>query len=158
MIGCVSLLSAMNKKKENSESIIKYFMVQSVGSIILVLAIAGSIFYWSYISFISVMLLGLCLKLGLFPVYMWLPGVIGGLSWIGCFFVSCFQKVAPFAILFDIYSDPMKRWLIFIGMSCAVIGGVGGLNQVQIRRVFAYSSIHHIGWVCCILCLSDVYA
>lgn len=41
--------------------------------------------------------------------------------------------------------------LIIIGILSTLIGGWGGLNQTQLRKILAYSSIAHLGWIVLVL-------
>lgn len=48
--------------------------------------------------------------------------------------------------------------LVLIGLVSILVGGWGGLNQTQARKVLAYSSIAHLGWIVLILQLAPVIA
>nr|YP_010614638.1 NADH dehydrogenase subunit 2 [Chiasmodon niger]WAS35213.1 NADH dehydrogenase subunit 2 [Chiasmodon niger]WNH18384.1 NADH dehydrogenase subunit 2 [Chiasmodon subniger]WNH19489.1 NADH dehydrogenase subunit 2 [Kali kerberti] len=101
--------------------------------------------------------LALALKIGLAPVHAWLPEVLQGLDLTTGIILSTWQKLAPFALLLQIHpSNSMV--LIMLGLTSALVGGWGGLNQTQLRKILAYSSIAHLGWMTLVLQFSPSLA
>nr|YP_009444695.1 NADH dehydrogenase subunit 2 [Lepomis punctatus]ATU84917.1 NADH dehydrogenase subunit 2 [Lepomis punctatus]QBY36193.1 NADH dehydrogenase subunit 2 [Lepomis punctatus] len=98
----------------------------------------------------TIITLALALKIGLAPVHSWLPEVLQGFDLTTGLILSTWQKLAPFALLLQMQpTEPTL--LIILGLSSTLIGGWGGLNQTQLRKVLAYSSIAHLGWMILIL-------
>nr|YP_009257139.1 NADH dehydrogenase subunit 2 [Accipenser platorynchus]YP_009257152.1 NADH dehydrogenase subunit 2 [Scaphirhynchus albus x Scaphirhynchus platorynchus]YP_009434470.1 NADH dehydrogenase subunit 2 [Scaphirhynchus suttkusi]ATE89259.1 NADH dehydrogenase subunit 2 [Scaphirhynchus albus]ANG43987.1 NADH dehydrogenase subunit 2 [Accipenser platorynchus]ANG43997.1 NADH dehydrogenase subunit 2 [Scaphirhynchus albus x Scaphirhynchus platorynchus]ANG44036.1 NADH dehydrogenase subunit 2 [Accipenser plat len=91
--------------------------------------------------------MALALKIGLAPVHYWLPEVLQGLDLTTGLILSTWQKLAPFALIYQISQVMNPTLMITLGLSSAVIGGWGGLNQTQLRKILAYSSIAHLGWM-----------
>lgn len=88
----VPFFSGVGLSKE-LESVAKYFIVQAVGSVILLTgSLVGFIYYGSifvgYASFAdiccSLVVLGLVIKMGLVPFHFWVPRVISGIRWVRC--------------------------------------------------------------------------
>lgn len=52
------------------------------------------------------------------------------------------QKVAPLYLL----AVRFGSILFVVGGLSALVGALGGLNQVHLRKLLAYSSISHLGW------------
>nr|YP_009907328.1 NADH dehydrogenase subunit 2 [Neodontobutis hainanensis]QLI53782.1 NADH dehydrogenase subunit 2 [Neodontobutis hainanensis] len=98
----------------------------------------------------TIITLALALKIGLAPLHTWLPEVLQGLDLTTGLILSTWQKLAPFALLLQI---PLQNQTILIMMALAstLIGGWGGLNQTQLRKIMAYSSIAHLGWMIIII-------
>uniref|UniRef100_Q9T6E9 NADH-ubiquinone oxidoreductase chain 2 n=2 Tax=Amphilophus TaxID=61818 RepID=Q9T6E9_AMPCI len=94
--------------------------------------------------------LALALKIGLAPLHAWLPEVLQGLDLTTGLILSTWQKLAPFALLLQI-QPTNSNLLIFLGLASTLIGGWGGLNQTQLRKILAYSSIAHLGWMILVL-------
>uniref|UniRef100_UPI0030E3F079 NADH dehydrogenase subunit 2 n=1 Tax=Assiminea estuarina TaxID=2904674 RepID=UPI0030E3F079 len=159
LIGFLPML-VYQKKMSESESAVKYFIVQAMGSSFLMF---GSLmcynlsFSWEMVngefwSFgLMFLLCGLFVKMGLFPFHFWLPGVMAGLSWISCLLLATWQKIAPLFLLTVFMSSDLsyKVGLVVCLFSAgsALIGGVGGMSQSQLRALLAYSSIGHLGWI-----------
>ncbi len=137
------------------ESTIKYFLVQAFRAAMILNV--GLIQLWLCSSwsvscplkeFSSVILtLSLCLKLGLFPCHYWFPDVIQGLRFLQGLLLSTWQKVAPFIILINVSRLIRVKVLTILGCFSVLAGGWGGLNQSQIRKIMAFSSISHLGWI-----------
>lgn len=54
------------------------------------------------------------------------------------------QKIGPLHLMFSGLNR--NTFLLFLIITSCVVGGLGGLNQTQLRKVMAYSSINHISW------------
>nr|AXA45211.1 NADH dehydrogenase subunit 2 [Clionella kraussii] len=160
LIGFLPLL-VYQKSTSESESAVKYFIMQALGSSFLMfgsLVAFGSSFTWDFYSDfyfknlgLMVLVIGLCVKLGLFPFHYWLPGVMAGLPWFSCLLLTTWQKLAPLFLLLclleSMQSYKMIYMLCIISAGSSLVGGIGGMNQTQIRALLAYSSIAHLGWM-----------
>nr|APH08706.1 NADH dehydrogenase subunit 2 [Pygmaeconus traillii] len=160
LIGFLPMLMHQKNISE-SESAMKYFVVQALGSSLLVfgsLMIFSISFSWeiyvmsSYYKIgLYILLGGLCIKLGIFPFHFWLPGVMAGLSWLSCILLATWQKLAPLFLLLCIFelnkTQLMFYFLGVVSVGSSITGGLGGMNQTQIRALLAYSSIGHLGWM-----------
>nr|YP_010372524.1 NADH dehydrogenase subunit 2 [Yunnanilus niger]UPE50039.1 NADH dehydrogenase subunit 2 [Yunnanilus niger]UZC53625.1 NADH dehydrogenase subunit 2 [Yunnanilus niger] len=93
----------------------------------------------------------LALKIGLAPMHFWLPEVLQGLDLLTGLILSTWQKLAPFALIMQVAPAIDPLMLTALGLMSTLIGGWGGLNQTQIRKILAYSSIAHMGWMMIIL-------
>nr|YP_010379932.1 NADH dehydrogenase subunit 2 [Myripristis vittata]UDF87741.1 NADH dehydrogenase subunit 2 [Myripristis vittata] len=94
----------------------------------------------------TILTMALALKIGLAPVHAWLPEVLQGLDLTTGLLLSTWQKLAPFALILQIQPNNPTT-LIFLGLASTLVGGWGGLNQTQLRKILAYSSIAHLGWM-----------
>uniref|UniRef100_A0A518N0D6 NADH-ubiquinone oxidoreductase chain 2 n=1 Tax=Maculabatis arabica TaxID=2599776 RepID=A0A518N0D6_9CHON len=142
-----------------TEATTKYFLTQATASATLLFAgvinawLTGQ---WSITEITSpisatIMFLALAMKIGLAPLHFWLPEVLQGLSLLTGLILSTWQKLAPFAILLQLHHLLNPTLLMFMGTLSILVGGWGGLNQTQLRKILAYSSIAHIGWMIVIL-------
>nr|ARI50081.1 NADH dehydrogenase subunit 2 [Tectus virgatus] len=146
---------------QETESGVKYFIVQALGS---GLIMAGSLSCYNLLLSwevplgggfslgLLVLLSGLMVKLGSFPFHFWLPSVMAGISWFGCLILTTWQKVAPIFLLGVLVEGlrvevSLDVWIVVIAGLSSLVGGVGGMNQTQVRALLAYSSIGHVGWM-----------
>nr|WNH19997.1 NADH dehydrogenase subunit 2 [Discordipinna griessingeri] len=98
----------------------------------------------------TMIILALSLKIGLAPLHTWLPEVLQGLDLTTGLILSTWQKLAPLALLIQI---PLQNQTVIIALALTstLVGGWGGLNQTQLRKILAYSSIAHLGWMMLII-------
>nr|YP_009128148.1 NADH dehydrogenase subunit 2 [Hemiculterella sauvagei]AJO61353.1 NADH dehydrogenase subunit 2 [Hemiculterella sauvagei] len=99
----------------------------------------------------TMIITALALKIGLAPMHFWMPEVLQGLDLLTGLILSTWQKLAPFALIVQTAQavDPML--LTALGLASTLVGGWGGLNQTQLRKILAYSSIAHMGWMIIVL-------
>nr|YP_009104605.1 NADH dehydrogenase subunit 2 [Narcine entemedor]AIT70276.1 NADH dehydrogenase subunit 2 [Narcine entemedor] len=141
------------------EASTKYFITQATASAMLLFG--GTINAWltgqweltqttnqTTTMFIT---LALALKLGLAPMHFWLPEVMQGISLSTGMILATWQKLAPLAILLQLHQMLNPHLLTILGLTSIFVGGWGGLNQTQLRKILAYSSIAHLGWMVSIL-------
>nr|AWV84316.1 NADH dehydrogenase subunit 2 [Chilecicada sp. PL492] len=125
----------------SSESMIKYFIVQSMGSGLLFASIIiNGIF--DILSNYTIMF-SLLIKIGCPPFHMWFPSVMEGLSWLNCFLLSTIQKIAIMVLLSYLN---LNLIMLFVIISC-LWGSIGGLSYSSLRKIIAYSSIYNLGWI-----------
>nr|BAK23174.1 NADH dehydrogenase subunit 2 [Paedocypris sp. Banka Is.] len=95
----------------------------------------------------TLMTAALALKIGLAPVHFWMPEVLQGLSLPTGLIMSTWQKLAPFSLMLQVAPSTNPALLTTLGVLSTLIGGWSGLNQTQLRKILAYSSIAHMGWM-----------
>nr|YP_010265770.1 NADH dehydrogenase subunit 2 [Coquillettidia nigricans]UIS24524.1 NADH dehydrogenase subunit 2 [Coquillettidia nigricans] len=151
-INLLSFIPLMNKSKNNlmtSESSLKYFIVQAFASSFLLFSIIMMTFFninmiWqNNLNELLIMSI-LLLKMGTSPFHFWFPSVMEGLNWMNSFILMTWQKIAPMMLIS--YNQNYYFLLIPIILSM-MIGALGGLNQTSLRKLMAYSSINHLGWM-----------
>ena len=98
--------------------------------------------------------IGFFFKLGIAPFHMWLPDVYEGVSTITTLFFSVFPKFTIFIVffnfLFNVFGIFFNFWVylfLFSALLSSIIGTFGGLTQIKIKRLLAYSSINHVGFL-----------
>nr|YP_010032413.1 NADH dehydrogenase subunit 2 [Cicadetta abscondita]QOW07738.1 NADH dehydrogenase subunit 2 [Cicadetta abscondita] len=136
----VSFLPVMANKMSiyASESMIKYFIVQSMGSSLLLISIIINMM----IDFNYMIMISLMIKIGCPPFHFWYVSVIEGLSWMVCFILMTIQKIIPLIMLSYLDVDMS----LFVIMAC-IWGCIGGLGYSSMRKIIAYSSIYNLSWI-----------
>nr|YP_009058490.1 NADH dehydrogenase subunit 2 [Cirrhitichthys aprinus]BAP46354.1 NADH dehydrogenase subunit 2 [Cirrhitichthys aprinus] len=147
-------LMAQHHHPRAIEAATKYFLTQATAAAMILFASATNAWItgeWDIAQvchpFSSTLItLALALKLGLAPLHSWLPEVLQGLDLTTGLILSTWQKLAPFALFLQI--EPVTPAIIWMfGIMSILVGGWGGLNQTQLRKILAYSSIAHLGWM-----------
>nr|BDQ44044.1 NADH dehydrogenase subunit 2 [Amynthas bimaculatus] len=142
----ILMSSKLNQEVEGS---IKYFLAQALGSALL---LTSSIMMWSPYSIWPsmmplILMISLLLKLGSAPCHFWYPSVMVSISWISCTILSSWQKLAPLTIMVFFTTQAPKSMIPLMAGLNALLGGIMGMNQSQLRTIMAYSSIGHLGWM-----------
>nr|BDQ44252.1 NADH dehydrogenase subunit 2 [Amynthas yamade] len=148
LLSFIPILMSSKSNKE-IEGTIKYFLAQALGSALL---LTSSIMMWSPYSILpemmpTILVISILLKLGSAPCHFWYPSVMSSISWISCTILSSWQKLAPLAILVFFTSQMYKSIIPLMASLNALLGGIMGMNQTQLRTIMAYSSIGHLGWM-----------
>nr|YP_220694.1 NADH dehydrogenase subunit 2 [Mystacina tuberculata]AAO43465.1 NADH dehydrogenase subunit 2 [Mystacina tuberculata]AAX50179.1 NADH dehydrogenase subunit 2 [Mystacina tuberculata] len=148
-----------NYNPRSMEASTKYFLTQATASMLLMLAVVINLLYsgqWTITKMINptasiIMTLALAMKLGLAPFHFWMPEVTQGISLSSGLILLTWQKLAPLSVLYLISPSINMNMLLLMALASVAIGGWGGLNQTQLRKIMAYSSIGHMGWMAAIL-------
>nr|QBF01174.1 NADH dehydrogenase subunit 2 [Stegana sp. 'clavispnula'] len=143
-------LMSDNNNLMSTEASLKYFLVQAMASTVLLFAIIlsmmkNNINYEINLSYITMIILSsLLLKSGAAPFHFWFPNIMEGLSWMNCLLLMTRQKIAPLMLI----SHVNIKLILFTSIILSVIvGSLGGLNPSSLRKLMAFSSINHLGWM-----------
>lgn len=97
---------------------------------------------------------GLAFKLGAVPFQMWVPDVYHGAPTAITMLIGSVPKLAAFAFVMRmlVQALPMlvvdwQQMLLFMAVLSIVVGNITAIAQTNIKRMFAYSTISHIGFM-----------
>lgn len=100
------------------------------------------------------LIIGIGFKLGAVPFHMWLPDVYHGAPTAVTLFIATAPKIAAFAmairLLVDGLGDVHQHWqgmLIMLSVLSMIIGNVVAIAQTNLKRMLAYSTISHVGFI-----------
>nr|BAU46418.1 NADH dehydrogenase subunit 2 [Acheilognathus cyanostigma] len=148
-------LMAQHHHPRAVEATTKYFLIQATAAAMILYAgitnawITGT---WDMTNMLdplanALVITALALKMGLAPMHLWMPEVMQGLDLTTGLILSTWQKLAPLALIIQTAQNVSPTILTLLGLFSALLGGWGGLNQTQLRKLLAYSSISHMGWM-----------
>nr|YP_009185866.1 NADH dehydrogenase subunit 2 [Margarinotus merdarius]ALO70683.1 NADH deshydrogenase subunit 2 [Margarinotus merdarius] len=128
----------------SNESAIKYFITQALASAILMFTVLG---FETMGLLTSTLLMESVLftKMGAAPFHFWFPEVMEGLNWSNSLILMTWQKLAPMVILS--YLPLIPSFTLIVIAASMTISGIMGINQSSLRKIMAFSSINHIGWM-----------
>lgn len=167
---------ALKRAKERCiEAAMKYFVMGALASGLLLYgfsflfglahslnltAIAAILFNTSsqhviLIVFASIFVIaGIAFKLGAVPFHMWVPDVYDGAPNSVTLFLSSAPKLAAFVLLTRLLAGPLVsysvQWyhvLLIIALLSIALGNIAAIAQSNIKRMLAYSSIAHMGYM-----------
>jgi len=175
-IQSLSLYVISSFRRENlksTEAGLKYFILGSLSSGLMLFGISliygstGSInfelisslitskgFYPGIIAGLVFLISGFAFKASAVPFHMWTPDVYEGSPTPVTAFFATVPKIAAVAVLlrvlFDCFGPLLESWqqvIILISVLSMLLGSIAAIGQDNIKRLMAYSSIGHIGFV-----------
>lgn len=110
-----------------------------------------------FVAFAFVMV-GVCLKLAMFPLHLWLPNAYAyAPSIVTAFFAATSTKVAVYLLIrfsfsvfglsFSFATIPLQTIFIALGLIGIFVASISAINQINVKHLFAYSSIAQIGYM-----------
>nr|YP_010610669.1 NADH dehydrogenase subunit 2 [Cirrothauma magna]WAP91437.1 NADH dehydrogenase subunit 2 [Cirrothauma magna] len=160
LMGILPLMN-INGKSFEIESSMKYFIIQSLSSSMLI--ISSIMLYFNSTSwysmfnnsiFSSTLMIALLIKLGSIPFHMWLPSMTKQMSWMMLFLILTWQKLAPlFMLSFMNYNYNM---VLFSAILSCIMGSIQAMNQTSMQLIMTYSSISHLGWMLSIVMINNM--
>jgi len=170
------LLTGMARRRRllSQEAALKYFLLGAFASALLIFGVAllygyaGSLRYSDIAAAVAtpsaldplllvgavLLLVGLLFKVGAVPFHAWTPDVYQGAPTPITGFMAACTKIAAFGALLRVYYTvfPGLQWdldvvLWTVAIATMVLGTVVALVQTDVKRLLAYSSIAHAGFV-----------
>ncbi len=100
------------------------------------------------------MVIGLSFKLGAVPFHMWIPDVYHGSPTAVTSYIATAPKVAGFAMIIRILAESMgsiqtdwQGMLVILAVLSLGVGNVIAIAQTNLKRMLAYSTISHVGFI-----------
>uniref|UniRef100_Q7YCQ4 NADH-ubiquinone oxidoreductase chain 2 n=1 Tax=Anolis barbatus TaxID=235286 RepID=Q7YCQ4_9SAUR len=139
----------------STEAATKYFLTQAAASAMILFSSMINAWHtgtWDITQMTTtpsntLLTMALAMKLGLAPMHFWLPEVLQGSTMSTALIITTWQKLAPMSLIFMTINNLSTPTLLLLGIISSLIGGWAGLNQTQTRKIMAYSSIAHLGWM-----------
>uniref|UniRef100_Q6VW62 NADH-ubiquinone oxidoreductase chain 2 n=2 Tax=Poephila cincta TaxID=247741 RepID=Q6VW62_9PASE len=141
------------------EAATKYFLTQAAASALVLFSSMTNAWHtgqWDITQLthpVSCLILtsAIAMKLGLVPFHFWFPEVLQGSPLTTGLILSTAMKLPPMTLLFMTSPSLNPTLLTTMAILSAALGGWMGLNQTQIRKILAFSSISHLGWMAIII-------
>jgi len=168
------LASFSRDNAKSNEAGLKYFVLGSLASgmllfgMSLIYGFAGSINFADFGTLFSagepiskgvilglvLVIVGFCFKLSAVPFHMWTPDVYEGAPTPVTAFFATAPKIAALAlftrVLLEPFAHAISQWqqvVIFVSLASMLVGALGAIMQTNIKRLLAYSSIGHVGFM-----------
>lgn len=99
-------------------------------------------------------LVAMAFKLGAAPFHMWVPDVYDGAPTAVTLFIASAPKIAAFALVMRLLVEALgplhsdwQAMLVILAVLSLAVGNVIAIAQTSIKRMFAYSTIAHVGFL-----------
>nr|YP_009049497.1 NADH dehydrogenase subunit 2 [Crax rubra]AIE46296.1 NADH dehydrogenase subunit 2 [Crax rubra] len=141
------------------EATIKYFLTQSAASALVLFSsminawLTGQ---WDITQLnhplpCLMLTTAIAIKLGLAPFHFWFPEVLQGSHLTTALLLSTLMKFPPLTLLLMTSKSLNPTLLTTLAITSMTLGGWMGLNQTQTRKILAFSSISHLGWMALVI-------
>tara|TARA_B100001121_G_scaffold283167_1_gene277067 strand:+ start:244 stop:1662 length:1419 start_codon:yes stop_codon:yes gene_type:complete len=166
------VLASFNRDNAlSSESGLKYFVLSALSSGLLLYGCSLVYGFSSSTNFYQIsinyeqstqgvifgmvfILVGLAFKISAVPFHMWAPDVYQGSPTSVTLFFAILPKIAALTVfirfLYTPFVNLIDQWqsiIIFLSIASMVFGAVAAIGQKNLKRLIAYSSISHMGYV-----------
>nr|AEQ28643.1 NADH dehydrogenase subunit 2 [Rhipidura nigrocinnamomea] len=141
------------------EAATKYFLVQAAASALVLFSSMTNAWHtgqWDITQLTHptsslILTAAISMKLGLVPFHFWFPEVLQGSPLTTGLILSTAIKLPPITLLYMTSHSLNPELLTTMALLSIALGGWMGLNQTQIRKILAFSSISHLGWMAIII-------
>nr|WAB21658.1 NADH dehydrogenase subunit 2 [Toxorhamphus novaeguineae] len=141
------------------EAATKYFLVQAAASVLVLFSSTVNAWQtgqWDITQMTNstaclILTAAISMKLGLVPFHFWFPEVLQGSPMTTSLLLSTVMKLPPIALLYMTTPSLNPTLLTTMAVLSTALGGWMGLNQTQVRKILAFSSISHLGWMAIII-------
>lgn len=103
---------------------------------------------------IAFLIVGIGFKLGAVPFHMWIPDVYEGSPTCVTVFIGTASKLAAFALAMRLLTEALagsqpdwSQMLVVLSVLSIAIGNIVAVAQTNLKRMLAYSTISHIGYI-----------
>nr|ADP09651.1 NADH dehydrogenase subunit 2 [Anthus gustavi gustavi]ADP09661.1 NADH dehydrogenase subunit 2 [Anthus gustavi gustavi] len=141
------------------EAATKYFLVQAAASALVLFSSMTNAWHtgqWDITQLTHptsclILTSAIAMKLGLAPFHFWFPEVLQGSPLTTGLLLSTVMKLPPITLLYMTSPSLNPTLLTTMAILSTALGGWMGLNQTQVRKILAFSSISHLGWMAIII-------
>nr|UOK93226.1 NADH dehydrogenase subunit 2 [Melozone crissalis] len=160
-INTLAILPLISKSHHprSIEAATKYFLTQAAASALILFSSMTNAWYtgqWDITQLTHptsclILTSAVAMKLGLVPFHFWFPEVLQGSPLTTGLLLSTLMKLPPITLLYMTSPSLNPTLLTTLAILSAALGGWMGLNQTQVRKILAFSSISHLGWMAIII-------
>nr|AFB19475.1 NADH dehydrogenase subunit 2 [Macronous ptilosus] len=141
------------------EAATKYFLTQAAASTLLLFSSMTNAWFtgqWDITQLTHptsclILTSAIAMKLGLVPFHFWFPEVLQGAPLTTALLLSTAMKLPPLSLLFMTSPSLNPTMMTLMAILSVALGGWMGMNQTQIRKILAFSSIAHLGWMAIVI-------
>nr|ADN37638.1 NADH dehydrogenase subunit 2 [Coracina longicauda] len=148
------------------EAATKYFLVQAAASTLILFSSMTNAWHtgqWDITQMTHptsclILTAAISMKLGLVPFHFWFPEVLQGSPLTTGLLLTTVMKFPPITLLYMTSQSLNPTLLVTMAILSTALGGWTGLNQTQTRKIMAFSSISHLGWMTIVITYSPKLA
>lgn len=165
-----AMIVFVKQQVKYKEAALKYFIIGSLGAGLLLYGISLIYGATGTIDFINTttavnspillklgllfIVVGVALEFGAVPFHMWLPDVYEGSATTVTMIVGTIPKIAVFAmtyrlltLAFPTVTPDWQQMFMLLALTSIIIGNLMAIAQTNLKRMLAYSTISHVGFI-----------
>nr|ADU32701.1 NADH dehydrogenase subunit II [Irena puella] len=163
-INTLAILPLISKSHHprSIEAATKYFLTQATASTLILFSSMTNAWHagqWDITQLTHptsclILTSAIAMKLGLVPFHFWFPEVLQGSPLTTGLLLATIMKLPPMTLFYMTSHSLNPTLLTTMAILSTGLGGWMGLNQTQVRKILAFSSISHLGWMTIIIAYS----
>nr|YP_009306436.1 NADH dehydrogenase subunit 2 [Ricania speculum]AOP19357.1 NADH dehydrogenase subunit 2 [Ricania speculum] len=143
-INLMAFLPILTKSKSMKDQPMKYFIIQSLASSMMLMSMLMNSMTESPLSASIMLMSSLLMKMGLIPFHMWVPMIMKTMTWENCLIIMTIQKIIPTMLVSQLTSLKLMMLPICASM---IFAPVMAIKQLSLKTIMAYSSISNSPWM-----------
>nr|QPN48670.1 NADH dehydrogenase subunit 2 [Lycorma delicatula] len=137
-INLISFLPLLKKSNKMNEQSMKYLIIQSMSSSIMMTSMIINAIINCPINESILMMMSILMKMGMIPFHLWVPSIMQMMSWEMCMMMMTMQKMIPTIIATQMTSIKLMMMSMIMSM---IMAPISGMKQTSLKKLMAYSSI-----------------
>nr|QPN50958.1 NADH dehydrogenase subunit 2 [Lycorma delicatula] len=137
-INLISFLPLLKKSNKMNEQSMKYLIIQSMSSSIMMTSMIINAVINCPINESILMMMSILMKMGMIPFHLWVPSIMQMMSWEMCMMMMTMQKMIPTIIATQMTSIKLMMMSMIMSM---IMAPISGMKQTSLKKLMAYSSI-----------------
>nr|WOW99009.1 NADH dehydrogenase subunit 2 [Dictyopharidae sp. 1 WQW-2023a] len=134
----ISFMPILTKSKKMKDFSMKYLIIQSTSSSLLLMSILINLIIECPINESVILMISMLMKLGMMPFHLWMPTLMSSSSWNTCMLMMTIQKLIPVSITLQTTQVSMMMTPMILSM---IMAPMVMMNQASTKKIMAYSSI-----------------
>nr|QYF07815.1 NADH dehydrogenase subunit 2 [Oribatula sakamorii] len=133
-----------SEMKKNKEMTMKYLIIQSIASALLIItAMSLKLTYKTSFLIMTLLTLSLMIKMASVPTHQWFVNMTKKMSWTNNMILLTWQKLAP--VFLTIYQAKILLYPFLL--ASGMVGAIALINKVLMKEIMAFSSIFNLSWM-----------
>nr|YP_010235782.1 NADH dehydrogenase subunit 2 [Bambusicaliscelis flavus]QTD82400.1 NADH dehydrogenase subunit 2 [Bambusicaliscelis flavus] len=143
-LNLISFIPILTKSKKMKDQSMKYFIIQSLSSSMLLIAMMINSKIESPINLSIMITASMLMKMGLMPFHLWLPSIMQSMSWKKCMIMNTWQKISPTILICQLISI---KEMILPMMISLIFSPISMFKTLSTKKIMAFSSISNTPWM-----------
>nr|QWS05458.1 NADH dehydrogenase subunit 2 [Zecheuna tonkinensis] len=143
-INMISFLPIMTKSNKMKDQTMKYFIIQSMASSMMLMSMLMNSCIETPINTSIMMMTSMLMKLGLIPFHIWMPMIMNSMTWENCMMMTTIQKIIPIMLSSQMLSTKMTSLPMIMSL---MIAPMSAMKQLSMKKIMAFSSITNTPWM-----------